>query len=148
MFIDSLLEAHPERKKDPDTRETIRQQLRSANPRGRRFARLKYSDIYETAREAYLSEFRDRLKKRLQNAFDKTFERLETLDALDEKVSELLTTADDLSTENITDFVKLLSESSRIQKTRRESINALVELSDRITGNSLESDVDAFRRET
>ena len=136
QILDAVIESRGLEKNDRDTREAIRQQLRSADPRSSRFARSKYGLTYDLAREAARDEITARVKPVIQYAFDRTIERLESLNTLDEKVASLLENADNLSVNATSEFIQLLREFSRIQTTRLESINALVELADRLTEKS------------
>ncbi len=136
QIIDAVIESRGLEKNDRDTREAIRQQLRSADPRSSRFAKSKYGLTYQLAREAARDEINARVKPVIQYAFDRTIERLESLNTLDEKVANLLENTDNLSVNGTGEFIQLLREFSRIQTTRLESINALVELADRLTEKS------------
>ena len=132
QIIDALMGSRGLEKNDRVTREAIRQQLRSADPRSSRFAKRKYGLTYQLARD----EINARVKPVIQYAFDRTIERLESLNTLDEKVASLLEKTDNLSVNATGEFIKLLREFSRIQTTRLESINALVKLADRLTEKS------------
>lgn len=115
-----------------ENRETIRYQLRSVNPRDRRFAKSKYGHLYELAREEYISVYRQKIRDTLKATLKKTTERFERLNLLDDKVLTTLENHETLEISTTADFLQVLREYTRLQKTQSEILKNIADISQQI----------------
>ena len=130
-IINFLLELK-ELENTPENREAIRQQLRSLNPNDKRFALARYGPLYELAREEYIAEYRQQIRDTLKTTLKKTIERFERLNSLDDEVLTTLEKCKTIEVSTTDDFLQVLREYTRLQKTQSEILKNIADISQQI----------------
>lgn len=130
-IINFLLELK-ELENTPENREAIRQQLRSVNPNDKRFALARYGPLYELTREEYIAEYRQQIRDTLKTTLKKTIERFERLNRLDDEVLTTLENSKTLEVSTKDDFLQVLREYTRLQKTQSEILKNIADISQQI----------------
>ena len=116
----------------PENREAIRQQLRSVNPNDKRFALARYGPLYELTREEYIAEYRQQIRDTLKTTLKKTIERFERLNSLDDEVLTTLEKCKTIEVSTTADFLQVLREYTRLQKTQSEILKNIADISQQI----------------
>ena len=115
-----------------ENREAICQHLRSLNPISKRFSRSKYGLIYDLAREEYIAIYKQKIRDTLKATLKKTTERFERLNHLDDKVLTTLENCETLEISTTADFLQVLREYTRLQKTQSEILKNIADISQQI----------------
>ena len=117
----------------PDSRETLRNQLRSANPNDARFSTTKFGVQFETAREAALEVLRERSRDYFDGVMSSLTESLETIEVIETSLNNLLDTASDNAITSNTEYLNTIKVLAGLQKVKVEGINAFATLVDALT---------------
>ena len=115
-----------------ENREAIRQHLRSLNPSSKRFSRGKYSLIYDLAREEYIAIYKQKIRDTLKATLKKTTERFERLNQLDDKLLTTLENCDGLDISTTAEYLQVLREYTRLQKTQSDILKNIADISEQI----------------
>ncbi|MDE0088554.1 MAG: hypothetical protein OXU23_22720 [Candidatus Poribacteria bacterium] len=131
QIVNFLLES---KKLDSTTenREVIRQHLRHINPSSNRFAKSKYGVLYNMLREEYIAVYRQKIRDTLKITLKKTTERFERLNLLDDKLLTTLENCETLEISTTADFLQVLREYTRLQKTQSDILKNIADISQQI----------------
>jgi len=142
QVMDGLYENHPDWDDSQETRQSVRQVLRSVNPSDARFATTKYGRAYDLARQAAVDVLQEEVRDAFKAVAASVSADLREFEVLGETVLGLLDNAVEASVTSNSEFISTLRAYTGLQKVKIEGAMALADLASRLSELAIVGKID------